>query len=356
MTVREGPIKALWVGPRLILAQRVSVAGKDYIQGCWLDWQRIRQSLLAEAGDLLPHADLQKANEPVSSGCRLAALPVTLVPGPVPYDLPGEGSPVKRSLLIAWICLLLGAAAVGSVLQGAMTLSRRRGAFVSAVTHELRTPLTTFRLYSDLLAADAITDPRERKRCLLELQQESERLSHLVENVLSWAKLSGPRHGKGAQSMTLGEVLDRSSDRLSARARQAGMTLTLTAPDTSRKTVLNINLSSVEQILMNLVDNACKYAAQSADKTIHVEAAAGRQISIRVRDHGPGISMQQARGLFRAFRKSAHEAANSAPGVGLGLALSRRLARDMKGDLQMDNNVTHGACFILTLPAGNDEP
>jgi signal transduction histidine kinase len=54
--------------------------------------------------------------------------------------------------------------------------------------------------------------------------------------------------------------------------------------------------------------------------------------------------------MFRPFSKSAHEAAHTAPGVGLGLALSRRLARDMGGELRLDENVTDGACFVLTLP------
>jgi signal transduction histidine kinase len=69
-----------------------------------------------------------------------------------------------------------------------------------------------------------------------------------------------------------------------------------------------------------------------------------------VRDHGPGISSDEAKALFKPFRKSAKHAAESAPGVGLGLALSRRLARQMGAVLRVDTSVGEGACFELILP------
>src|SRR5207249_11113528 len=108
--------------------------------------------------------------------------------------------------------------------------------------------------------------------------------------------------------------------------------------------------SAVEQILFNLVDNAGKYASSAKDKRIHISAQAnGSAATIRVADHGPGFSRAEIKKLFRPFSKSAREAANSAPGVGLGLALSRRLARQMKGELKLQDT-NGGATFILTLP------
>ena len=107
---------------------------------------------------------------------------------------------------------------VALVLHGWITLSERRGAFVSAVTHELRTPLTTFRLYTDMLAGGMITDEDKRRDYIRRLNQESERLSHLVENVLLYARLSGTRRWKDLSTITLGELVDRSRDRLTTRA------------------------------------------------------------------------------------------------------------------------------------------
>jgi signal transduction histidine kinase len=99
------------------------------------------------------------------------------------------------------------------------------------------------------------------------------------------------------------------------------------------------------------VDNAAKYAAGAADRRIHLEAApAGRWLAVTVRDHGPGLDRRVVRRLFRPFSKSANDAAQSAPGVGLGLALSRRLARSLGGNLRLAENGPSGAAFTLTIP------
>jgi signal transduction histidine kinase len=102
---------------------------------------------------------------------------------------------------------------------------------------------------------------------------------------------------------------------------------------------------------MNLVDNACKYASRAADRRIHLRArVADGRAELAVCDHGPGVPSEDLGRLFQAFSKSAHQAAASAPGIGLGLALSRRLARDMGGDLRLEAAPGEGACFVLSLP------
>jgi C4-dicarboxylate-specific signal transduction histidine kinase len=119
----------------------------------------------------------------------------------------------------------------------------------------------------------------------------------------------------------------------------------------ARGAALRANLLSVEQILFNLVDNACKYAADAADRTIDLTVArVGERLEIRVADHGPGLDPISRSRLFKPFSKSVHEAANSAPGLGLGLALSYRLAKNMNADLRHDWTVKNGAAFLLSLP------
>jgi signal transduction histidine kinase len=246
--------------------------------------------------------------------------------------------------------VLLAAAAVGLLLWGTVALSERRGDFVSAVTHELRTPLTTFRMYSEMLAEGMVADEAKRRRYLLTLRAEAQRLSHLVENVLAYARLERGRALRRAETVPVADLLARLRDRLAERAAQARMELVVEAAEDGGLAV-KADASAVEQVLFNLVDNACKYAATAEDKRIHVVVGkTDGAVALRVCDHGPGIPPADARRLFRAFSKSAKEAANSAPGVGLGLALSRRLARDMGGNLRLEAHPSGGACFVLTLP------
>jgi signal transduction histidine kinase len=153
------------------------------------------------------------------------------------------------------------------------------------------------------------------------------------------------------EELTLSELLRPIEGRLAERARQAGMELTVEVAAAAGEAMLRANPSAVEQILFNLVDNACKYAAGATDRRIHLSAERVEGfVRLAIRDHGPGISPAASRRLFRSFSKSAQEAANTAPGVGLGLALSRRLARDMGARLELDRRTTGGARFVLRLP------
>jgi len=345
----------VWINGTLLLVRKVTVEKHSYIQGCWLNWPAIRASLLDRGRELLPDATLEPvgAKRAERAERRLAALPVRLTPGEVPTGDADGFSPIVLSLVVAWACVLLAAGAVAMLLLGAVSLSERRAAFVSAVTHELRTPLTTFRMYAEMLEGDMVTDGTRRKEYLGTLRTESERLGHLVENVLSYARLESGKGRGHVETLALGELTERVSGVLSARAAQADMTLVVEVAEQAAHADVQADTAAVEQILFNLVDNACKYAAAASDRRIHLRAGCSADAAhLRICDHGPGVAAGEAGRLFRAFIKSAREAAESAPGVGLGLALSRRLAREMNGDLQLDADAREGACFVLSLPRG----
>ena len=357
--VSQGPLQTVWIGPALVLARRVQVEEGTFFQGCWLDWDVIRRDLVASASDLLPDARLEPALAPAADGVpparMLASLPVRLVPGELPGDPDPAWSVVRLSLWIAWGCLGLAATAVAVLLKKALALSERRGTFVSAVTHELRTPLTTFRLYTEMLDEGMVSSPDSQRHYLKTLRAEADRLGHLVENVLAFAGLERGRWGEGREVVAPSELFARLAPRLALQAHQAGMELVVGPADFPVKVC--VDLSVVDQILSNLVDNAIKYAGRATDRRVHLEVrSAGHWLTLSVRDHGPGLAPQVTRRLFRPFSKSAHDAAGSAPGVGLGLALSRRLARALGGDLRLSRNDPLGACFALTIPCNSPAP
>jgi signal transduction histidine kinase len=359
VNLSEGVTRPMWFGQALILARRVNVNKQIYLQGCWFNWPNIQQWLLSSVSDILPNARLEPLadNKPDAQGRMLASLPVRLVPGAPQIVTDSSISPIQFALFIAWSCVALAGIAAGVLLHGTVSLSERRGAFVSAVTHELRTPLTTFKMYSEMLAEGMVLDPAKQKQYLGTLCSEANRLSHLVENVLAYARLERGSARRRVEKITIETLLERVKLRLLQRAEQAGVELVTDSDERVLQTPVHVDVGAIEQILFNLVDNACKYAAPGAtEKIIHLEALPdGKYAMLRVRDHGQGISKEGARRLFRPFSKSAHEAAHTAPGIGLGLALCRRLSRSMGGDLRLDQLVRDGACFVLTLPvAGSD--
>lgn len=346
-------MQPLWIDGELILARRVRINGGEYVQGCLLDWPGVRDGLFQTIADLLPAAELEPVvGTPAGDESRLlAAIPVRLNPGPLLTLGGGSMDPIKASLVVSWACVLLAAGAVALMVAGVERLGQRRAAFVTAVTHELRTPLTTFQMYAEMLAEGMVPDPARQKEYLETLRGEAGRLTHLVENVLAYARLERGRRTGQIGPVSVDRLLEQCESRLGSRAARAGMTLCLEPDDDALEASIRTNASAVEQILLNLVDNSCKYAGHADDKRIHLGVRlAGDRARLTIRDHGPGIPPEKKGRVFRSFSKTAHEAANTAPGIGLGLALSLRLARDMGGNLKSEPPEDGGAAFTLTLP------
>jgi signal transduction histidine kinase len=287
----------------------------------------------------------------------LAGLPVKLVIGGPMESFPKAGpidGPLKWALSFGWLAMALALVAVALLLWGVLALSERRAAFVSSVTHELRTPLTTFRLYSEMLARDMAPTPERRREYLETLKTEAERLTHLVENVLSYARLERGRRPQRTERTTPAKLIDRFEQRLAERATQAGMTLACDVDDGSADQLLITDVGVVEQILFNLVDNAAKYAGRATDRRIALTTGrGGRFATFTVRDYGPGFVSTKQASRSAPFSKSAQEAAETAPGVGLGLALCRRLAKELGGRLDIEPRGSEpGAAVTLHLPVG----
>lgn len=345
-------LQPVWLGEELVLARRVRLGQEELVQGAWLDGTGLKAWLVGAVRDLLPEARL----EPVRDGendpaRRLAALPLRLVPGPPAAAAPVATPGLLLPLAVAWVLAGLSLAAVGSLLWGMATLGERRAAFVSAVTHELRTPLTTFRMYTEMLAEGMVQGEPERREYFETLRREADRQSHLVENVLSYSRLESGRYRAARETAPVASLLSPLTGALAAQAERTGMSFVAPEAGPWESVLVRVDRSAVDRILLNLVDNACKYARDAADRRVHLECEVEeRAVRLCVADHGPGVAARDGRQLFRPFRKSARDAAQSAPGVGLGLALSRRLARAIGGDLFLAPSSSEGARFCLRLP------
>ena len=182
------------------------------------------------------------------------------------------------------------------------------------------------------------------------MKHEADRLSNLVENVLQFAKLERGVGVSRTESINILDLIGRFEDRMEHRANTMGMDFSIDLGQ-SASTMISTDPGKIELIVFNLVDNACKYASQGDNKQIElvVEQTAGT-IAISVRDYGPGVTGKFRKLLFKPFCKSDQDAADTASGVGLGLALCQQMAKSIGGRVSfVDCN--QGAKFILTIPA-----
>jgi signal transduction histidine kinase len=358
LAVATSDIVPEWIGgtdaPQLVFWRTVTVNGEKFEQGFWLDWQLTRSWLLSGIGDLVPWADLKpvltplRDRPPEALGRTLASIPAELVFTSDIMVASVGWTPLRLGLLFAWLAIAASLVVTWRVLRELHDLAERRGRFAAAVTHELRTPLTTFVLYSQMLAEDMV--PEERKgEYLRTMKNESQRLAGIVESVLEYARLGRREPGRGIVRAPVGEMLGPILESLTSRAAGAGFALDVDLGEAAGS-IVTAEPTGVERILTNLVDNACKYAQGSEPARIDVRATLHRKtIEISVRDFGPGLNVDEMKRVFEPYFRGQRTTDLGVPGVGLGLALARGVAKAMHGELRHEQ-VHPGTMFVLTLP------
>lgn len=266
---------------------------------------------------------------------------------------------VRWNLIVMGTILSLGlfgmAIYLGREVGQQMRDARERVSFVNQVSHELKTPLTNIRMYAELVAKDLQRiDPDDlRAKSHVEIiTSESRRLSRLIRNVLTFAgreRVNSPyRTRPGVVDDVIQSVVEQfrpSLDQLQFR-----LVFDLDAP-----TEVMLDRDALEQMLSNIISNAEKYAASG--KHLRIRSRFQKDTTfIDVADAGPGVSGNFAKRIFQPFER-ASDHIHSATGTGIGLTITRSLARKHGGELQLQES-TLGATFRLTLhtpisPPGN---
>ena len=251
---------------------------------------------------------------------------------------------------VVLMAISLGLTSLWRGVRQQLTLSRQKDDFISAVSHELRTPLTAIRMYAEMLEKNWVSTEDKRQRYYTHVRQESERLSRLIENVLNFSRIQRKKKQYHIELGDLNACIQQVADMMTPFAVQSGFTLNTDLADLPAQA---FDKDAITQIMVNLVDNAIKYAKDAQDKTLCVRTRGkDRHVILEVEDHGPGIPHAQQRHIFDPFYRTETESTRQTQGTGLGLALVKRFVEAHQGSIEILNAHPTGAIFRVTLCLG----
>ncbi len=273
------------------------------------------------------------------------------------------GQKVERQRLLeitlvafAAIVAIAGVAIVVIAAVKERRLAALKSDFVANVSHELKTPLALVRMFGEMLLTGRVPSEDKKKQYLQIIVSESERLTALIENVLDFAKVE---RGKAAYDFAPGqieEVVARAVEVFRYRAEREGMEVGLRVEESLPPT--SIDDRAIELAVINLLDNAFKYAKDGGRIDVDV-ARAARFVSVRVSDRGPGIDAEDRARIFERFVRGRASGETRVRGSGIGLSLVKHIAESHGGTIRVTSPIAgelRGCVFELSIPVDRAAP
>jgi len=250
-------------------------------------------------------------------------------------------------IAIVLLAVSLGLASLWRNATAQIRLAQKKDDFISAVSHELRTPLTSIRMYAEMLEKNWVKSQDKAVEYYGNMRQESERLSRLIENVLDFSRIQRGRKKYAFKAGDINKCVADVVEMMRPYAVQKSFSIRTEPAPIEQAT---FDADAVTQIVVNLLDNAIKYARDAEDKTIIVRTKTdGKFTVIEVEDHGPGVPHRQRNMIFEQFYRSAAESTRETAGTGLGLALVKKFAEAHNGFVEIIGAKPTGAIFRVAL-------
>lgn len=250
-------------------------------------------------------------------------------------------SPMKQDDVV------VGAVALVEDITELRRLEQVRTDFAANVSHELKTPLTSIKGFVETLQAGAINQPEMAQKFLNIIMMEADRLTRLINDILSISKLESGDDQVTNERIRLDKMASDVVDMLSIHAKEKEITLhTSIDPD---PVVIWGNPDRVEQMLINLVDNGIKYNKPGGSVTVKVFDNE-KNVNLLVSDTGIGIAEEHIPRLFERFYRVDKGRSRSMGGTGLGLAIVKHIVMSMNGLIEVHSKLGEGTEFLVTLP------
>ena len=228
-------------------------------------------------------------------------------------------------------------------------IDRMRADFIANASHELRTPLASIAGFVETLRGPARDDQAAREQFLQIMQNQTSRMARLIDDLLSLSRLEMKALSMGSGKVDLVAIITNVVETLRPLAADIGVTIENRIVDSKAEVVGDRD--ELFQVFENLVENACKYGQSGGKVELSLARSAG-EISVEVRDFGPGIPEEHIPRITERFYRVDVESSRSQKGTGLGLSIVKHIVTRHRGRLTISSKVGEGAAFTVHLPAG----
>lgn len=228
-------------------------------------------------------------------------------------------------------------------------LEKVRQDFISNVSHELKTPLSSIKAMVEVLLEGGAEDSKLRKDFLESINQEIDRLSRLVNDLLLLSRLESDKDFLNPTPTDLVALITRAVSRFQPRAMKEGLTLTLDIDGDIPPIKVDVNY--IDQVISNLIDNAIKYTPSGGKIEVKVENT-DKGIKVSVKDTGIGIAKEDLPRIFERFYRGDKSRNLSLGGMGLGLSIVKHIVEAHGGKVGVESEIGKGSTFYFILPKG----
>jgi len=250
-------------------------------------------------------------------------------------------------LTVIVVLMFLGAFLIARDISRESETTRLKTEFVHNISHELKTPLTLIRLYGETLQRKQDLKKEEKQEAYEIITKESERLSHMINNVLDFSRIEMGKKEFNFKKSDLAQVIRDTLESYRYHLEKKGFSVQ--ANIASDLPEMNFDGEAIASILVNLLSNAMKFSPKDKKVTIRLFKKSENAV-LQIADKGIGISPREISRIFKRFYRSNHEVVSESRGSGLGLTLVKHIAEAHGGRIEVESEPGKGSIFSVILP------
>ena len=255
---------------------------------------------------------------------------------------------IYASLILIAIAVIIGGVCITvRDMARQLELTKLKSEFISSVSHDLKTPLALIRMFSETLQMGRVRDREKEQEYYRVIAKESERLTHLINNVLDFSRLEAGRKTYELKPVDVAEVVESAVDACNFELTKSGFEVVLNIADDLPEMMLD--REAIGQAIINLLNNAVKYSKDTKTVTVQVRRESP-DVIIDVVDQGIGVAKEEQARIFDKFYRAPDDHVRETTGSGLGLALVKHAVEAHAGQVAVESAVGEGSRFSIILP------